>query len=51
MSQVGIRWSFNPPASSHHGGVWERMIRLMQRVLTSAYTKRHWMLPSEQPLW
>lgn len=35
MSQVGIRWSFNPPAGSHHGGVWERMIRLVRRVLTS----------------
>lgn len=35
LSQVGIRWSFNPPAGSHHGGVWERMIRLVRRVLSS----------------
>lgn len=35
LSQVGIRWSFNPPAGSHHGGVWERMIRSVKRVLSS----------------
>lgn len=29
MSQVGICWSFYPPASSHHGGVGERMICLV----------------------
>ena len=35
LSQVRIHWSFNPPAGSHHGGVWERMIRLVRRVLSS----------------
>ena len=35
LSQVGNHWSFNPPAGSHHGGVWERMIRLVRRVLSS----------------
>lgn len=25
MLQQGIRWNFNPPAGSHHGGVWERL--------------------------
>lgn len=35
LSQVGIRWSFNPPAGSHHGGVWERMIRSVKKVLCS----------------
>lgn len=35
LAQVGIQWRFNPPAASHHGGVWERMIRLVRRVLSS----------------
>ncbi|KAK0144648.1 hypothetical protein N1851_016990 [Merluccius polli] len=35
LSQAGIQWNFNPPAGSHHGGVWERMIRLVRRVLSS----------------
>lgn len=35
LSQAGIRWSFNPPAGSHHGSVWERMIRLVRKVLSS----------------
>ena len=31
MLQNGISWSFNPPAASHMGGVWERMIRSVRR--------------------
>lgn len=33
--QDGIEWSFNPPAGSHHGGVWERIIRMIRKILTS----------------
>lgn len=35
MSQKGIQWIFNPPAASHHGGVWERQIRTVRKVLAS----------------
>jgi len=31
----GISWLFNPPAGSHHGGVWERQIRSIRRILSA----------------
>ncbi|PIK41879.1 hypothetical protein BSL78_21276 [Apostichopus japonicus] len=31
----GIEWFFNPPAGSHFGGVWERMIRTTRKILYS----------------
>ncbi|XP_069133221.1 uncharacterized protein [Argopecten irradians] len=30
-----IKWIFNTPHSSHHGGVWERLIGVSRRVLDS----------------
>ena len=35
LLQTGIHWSFNPPAASHMGGIWERMIRSVRRVFNS----------------
>lgn len=35
LLQKGIRWIFNLPAGSHHGGVWERLIRSVRKVLNS----------------
>ena len=29
----GVEWVFNPPSASHQGGIWERMIRTVRRVL------------------
>lgn len=31
----GVEWSFNSPAGSHHGGVWESMIGMVKRILNS----------------
>ena len=33
-----VDWTFNPPLASHHGGVWERMIRVVRRVLLALLT-------------
>ena len=33
LRQKEIVWKFNPPAASHMGGVWERMIRSVRKVL------------------
>ncbi len=33
LLQKGVHWNFNPPLSSHFGGVWERMIRMVKQIL------------------
>lgn len=38
LLQRQIKWLFNPPAASHQGGVWERCIRTVRKVL-DAVTK------------
>ena len=35
LSQQGCDWIFTPPTASHRGGVWERMIRSVRRILRS----------------
>jgi hypothetical protein len=32
-----IKWKFNPPAASHMGGIWERQIRSVRKVLSSLF--------------
>ena len=32
-----VEWHFNPPAASHAGGVWERMIRSIRKILRSLF--------------
>ena len=39
LKQQGIKWIFNTPLASHHGGVWERMIRSVRKVLLSLVGK------------
>ena len=33
VAKKGVNWSFNPPGASHRGGLWERCIRTVRRVL------------------
>ena len=33
LLQKEIKWEFNPPAPSHMGGIWERKIRSVRKVL------------------
>lgn len=35
MLVKGVQWSFNLPGGSHYGGVWERVIRMVKRILSS----------------
>ena len=33
LSRQSIEWRFNPPAASHQGGVWERVIRSVRKIM------------------
>lgn len=33
LMQDGIQWSLNPPHGAHHGGVWERLVQQVKKVL------------------
>ena len=33
LVQKEIKWIFNPPTASHYGGIWERCIRTVRKVL------------------
>ena len=35
LLQRDIKWIFNPPSGSHHGGVWERIIRSIRKIMSA----------------
>ena len=41
LLQKEIKWFFNPPAASHHGGSWERCIRTTRKILSALMKEQH----------
>ena len=39
ITECGCKWEFNPPHASHFGGVWERQIYTIRRVLDAMFTE------------
>ena len=39
-SELKVEWKFNPPHSSHMGGVWERMIKTARDILDTLLSSR-----------
>ncbi|PIK33170.1 hypothetical protein BSL78_30017 [Apostichopus japonicus] len=40
LAQRGVDWEFNPPGASHMGGIWERMIRSVRRILVNLLSQQ-----------
>ena len=41
LQQKEILWVFNPPTASHMGGVWERMIRSVRKILNAVLKEQN----------
>ncbi len=37
LAMEGVKWEFNPPSTPHYGGVWERLIKSLKKVLQSLF--------------
>ena len=35
LERKGVNWRFNPPGASHHGGVWECLMRSFRRIFSA----------------
>ncbi|GAA56646.1 hypothetical protein CLF_111304 [Clonorchis sinensis] len=40
LLRYNFEWQFTPPLSSHKGGVWERLIRSVRRILRSTVNEQ-----------
>jgi len=40
LQQRAVQWQFNPPSASHMGGVWERQIRSVRKILQALMTEQ-----------
>ena len=48
MADKRIVWKFNPPGASHRGGIWERLIRSVRKILNSVSGRQSM---DEETLW
>ena len=47
-SRFNFRWQFNPPASPHMGGVWERLVRSVKQVMSGLMGEKEKVLTEPQ---
>ena len=40
LQQTGIKWVFQPPATPHASGIWERLVQITRKHLKSAVADR-----------
>ena len=47
LLKSNVQWIFNPPGGSHHGGIWERYIPTVRKVLNlpSVQERQKWTRP------